>query len=109
MQKKIYGYFTGGLGNQLFQYCAYKNIAINNNAVLVIDPISGFLTDFLYKRKCLLSKINLRYAKFESNFIIFSVLKIYKKLFKKIFYYFFFLILLTSFLILKNTILQLAI
>jgi len=90
MQKKIYGYFTGGLGNQLFQYCAYKNIAINNNAVLVIDPISGFLTDFLYKRKCLLSKINLRYAKFESNFIIFSVLKIYKKFFKKIFYYFFF-------------------
>jgi hypothetical protein len=91
MKKKLYGYFTGGLGNQLFQYCAYKNIAINNNAVLVIDPISGFLTDFLYKRKCLLYKLNLKYAKFESNFIIFSILKILKKFFfKKIFYYFFF-------------------
>jgi len=92
MKKKIYGYSTGGLGNQLFQYCAYKNIAINNNAVLVVDPISGFLTDFLYKRKFLLKELNLKYVNFESSFVIFSVLRIFKKFFlKKIFYssYFF--------------------
>ncbi len=91
--------YTGGLGNQLFQYCAYKNIAINNNAVLVIDPISGNLH---LMRKPFAIKNKFRGISFFVKLLIFSVLKIYKKLFKKIFYYFFFLILLMSFLILKK-------
>lgn len=87
MKKKIYGYLTGGLGNQLFQYCAYKNIAIKNNAILIVDPISGFLTDFLYKRKFLLYKLKFKATKVESNFIIFFILRILKKFFFRKFIY----------------------
>jgi hypothetical protein len=87
MKKKIYGYLTGGLGNQLFQYCAYKNIAIKNNAILILDPISGFLTDFLYKRKFLLYKLKFKATKVESNFIIFFILRILKKFFFRKFIY----------------------
>ena len=35
----------GGLGNQLFQYAAAKQIATNNNVELIVDAISGFKSD----------------------------------------------------------------
>lgn len=40
----------GGLGNQLYCYAAARSIAIKNNAELVIDSVSGFVRDKLYKR-----------------------------------------------------------
>ena len=43
MKKKIYLYLCGGLGNQLFQYAAAKNIAIINDADLIIDTQCGFI------------------------------------------------------------------
>ena len=46
MKNKIYLYMCGGLGNQLFQYAAAKNLAIKNNAQLIIDTGTGFFTDF---------------------------------------------------------------
>ena len=35
----------GGLGNQLFQYAAAKNIALENQTELLIDEITGFKED----------------------------------------------------------------
>ena len=46
MKKKVYLYLCGGLGNQLFQYAAAKNLAIKNNAELILDTSTGFYTDF---------------------------------------------------------------
>ena len=52
----------GGLGNQLFQYAAAKNIAVGNQTELLIDNISGFQRD-PYKRSyalmnfCIESKV----------------------------------------------------
>jgi hypothetical protein len=37
VKKKIYLYLSGGLGNQLFQYAAAKNLSIINDADLIID------------------------------------------------------------------------
>ena len=44
--KKIHLYLCGGLGNQLFEYAAARNLAIKNNSQLIIDINSGFITDF---------------------------------------------------------------
>ena len=49
---------TGGLGNQLFTYCAAKRLAHVNNAILKIDNISGFKNDFQYKRSYKLDYFN---------------------------------------------------
>jgi len=40
----------GGLGNQLFAYAAARRMALVNNAILVIDDLSGFRYDTLYNR-----------------------------------------------------------
>lgn len=40
----------GGLGNQLFCYAAARRLALNNNAELVIDDVTGFARDELYRR-----------------------------------------------------------
>ena len=37
MKKKVHLYLTGGLGNQLFQYAAAKNISIKNKSILFLD------------------------------------------------------------------------
>jgi hypothetical protein len=42
---------AGGLGNQLFTYAAAKRLAIVNNADLLIDAISGFARDFVYRQE----------------------------------------------------------
>ena len=50
MKKKLYLYLAGGLGNQLFQYSAARNIALKNKALLIIDKSTGFIDDFRFKR-----------------------------------------------------------
>jgi hypothetical protein len=49
----------GGLGNQLFQYAAAKNIAVNNGLELLVDVHSGFVDD-VYKRSFALSVFNIK-------------------------------------------------
>jgi hypothetical protein len=48
--KKIIVRIWGGIGNQLFCYAAARRLAIMNGAELVIDNVSGFEHDYLYKR-----------------------------------------------------------
>jgi hypothetical protein len=50
---------TGGLGNQLFTYCAAKRLAHVNNAQLIIDNVSGFKYDHVYKRNYMLHYFNI--------------------------------------------------
>lgn len=92
MKKKIYLYLSGGLGNQLFQYAAAKNLAIINDADLLIDSLSGFVTDFKDFRKFSLNKKKLKNVIFKNNILIFWFYRIYKKFFKidKLFSNFFF-------------------
>jgi hypothetical protein len=92
MKKKIYLYLSGGLGNQLFQYAAAKNLSIINDAELIIDTHSGFVTDFKDFRKFSLEKQKLQNVSFKENIIIFWLYRIYKKIFKikKIFHDLFF-------------------
>ena len=40
----------GGLGNQLFCYAAARRLALNNDAELSIDDVSGFERDHTYQR-----------------------------------------------------------
>jgi hypothetical protein len=44
----------GGLGNQLFCYAAARRLALANAAELVIDDVTGFVRDRLYRRTYLL-------------------------------------------------------
>jgi hypothetical protein len=48
MKNKIYLLLTGGLGNQLFQYAAARNLSIKNNCELIIDTKSGLLINDIY-------------------------------------------------------------
>lgn len=41
----------GGLGNQLFCYATARRLALKNNAELVLDDVTGFKYDTLYKRQ----------------------------------------------------------
>lgn len=92
MKKKIYLYLTGGLGNQLFQYVAAKNLAIKNKSQLIIDPFSGFFTDLRYKRTIQLNKFNLQNVIYKNLFYFFYLFRFLKKITfrKKLFYNFFF-------------------
>lgn len=49
--RKVIAILWGGLGNQMFIYASTKRLAIINNAEHVIDTISGFSHDHLYRRK----------------------------------------------------------
>ncbi len=53
-KKIIIARIKGGLGNQLFCYAAARRLALMNNAQLIIDDITGFVRDRLYKRKYML-------------------------------------------------------
>ena len=44
----------GGLGNQLFCYAAARRLALISNAELVIDDVTGFARDELYRRRYVL-------------------------------------------------------
>jgi hypothetical protein len=63
MKKTFYLYLCGGLGNQLFQYAAARNLAIINKAKLIIDISTGFIVDVRDRRKFSL-KSNLKNLKF---------------------------------------------
>ena len=82
MNKKIYLYLCGGLGNQLFQYAAAKNLAIKHNAQLIIDTKSGFITDFRDFWEFSLDKKNLKNIILKKNILIFWLYRILKKVFR---------------------------
>jgi hypothetical protein len=80
--KKIYLYLCGGLGNQLFQYAAARNLAIKNNAQLIVDTKCGFITDFRDFWKFSLNNTNLNNVIQKKNILVFWLYRILKKLFK---------------------------
>ena len=82
MKKKIYLYLSGGLGNQLFQYAAAKNLSLINNADLIIDTSSGFITDFKDFRVFSINKKKLFKVKCVKNILFFWLYRFYKKIFK---------------------------
>ena len=103
MKKKIYLYLSGGLGNQLFQYAAARNLAIKNNARLIIDISTGFIVDLRDHRKFSLN-LNLKKIKnvfFKKNIFNFWLFILIKKIFrlKKIFNNFYFFSLINEMLI----------
>jgi hypothetical protein len=91
MEKKIYLYLCGGLGNQLFQYAAAKNIALKNNAKLILDTSTGFISDFRDFWNFSLNKNKLKNVKYKKIIFIFVLFKLFRKIFrtKKIFFKFF--------------------
>jgi hypothetical protein len=52
--KKLIVRIKGGLGNQLFCYAAARRLALVNGAELVIDDVTGFSRDSLYRRSYML-------------------------------------------------------
>lgn len=48
---KVIPRIIGGLGNQLFSYCAARRLALANGAELVLDNVSGFRYDHEYQQK----------------------------------------------------------
>lgn len=90
MRKKIYLHLSGGIGNQLFQYAAAKNLSIINNAELILDKTTGFITDLKFKRKYSLNYVETLKNK-SPNVFLFFLFRLFKKLFfsKKLFYKFF--------------------
>lgn len=53
----------GGLGNQLFCYAAARRLALVNNAELVLDDVSGFAYDAVYRRHYQLDHFNIPFRK----------------------------------------------
>ncbi len=56
---KIVCRIFGGLGNQLFCYAAARRLALVNNATLIIDDVSGFVSDYEYQRHFQLDHFNI--------------------------------------------------
>lgn len=56
---KIISRIFGGIGNQLFIYAASRRLAIVNNSELVLDDISGFKYDHIYRRHFQLCHFNI--------------------------------------------------
>lgn len=50
MSRKVIVRLKGGLGNQLFCYAAARRLAWANDAELVLDAVTGFKYDRLYRR-----------------------------------------------------------
>jgi hypothetical protein len=50
MYRKLVVRLKGGLGNQLFCYAAARRLALVNDAELVLDTVTGFKYDRLYRR-----------------------------------------------------------
>ena len=59
MARKLIVRLKGGLGNQLFCYAAARRLAWANDAELVIDAVTGFKYDYLYKRKYALNNFRI--------------------------------------------------
>jgi hypothetical protein len=51
VSKQLIAQIKGGIGNQLFCYASARRLAFANDANLVVDAISGFSSDHIYKRK----------------------------------------------------------
>ena len=56
---KVITRIKGGLGNQLFCYAAARRLALLNNAELVIDNVSGFMRDRMYRRQYVLDRFQI--------------------------------------------------
>ncbi len=65
MSRKLVVRLKGGLGNQLFCYAAARRLAWANDAELVLDAVTGFKYDHLYRRTYALGcfSIPARFAK----------------------------------------------
>jgi len=50
MPRKVIVRLKGGLGNQLFCYATARRLSLVNDAELVLDTVTGFEYDYLYKR-----------------------------------------------------------
>jgi len=50
MSRKVVVRLKGGLGNQLFCYAAARRLAWTNGAELVLDVVTGFKYDHIYRR-----------------------------------------------------------
>jgi len=93
-KKKIFLYLTGGLGNQLFQYAAARNLAIKNDSQLILDKYSGFFFDYKFKRNYQLKvELNNQNLILKCSFFLFTFLRIFKKILRikeltKNFYFF---------------------
>jgi hypothetical protein len=80
-KKKIFIYLTGGLGNQLFQYAAARNLAIKNDSQLILDKCSGFIFDYKFKRNYQLKvELNNKNIILKCSFFLFTFLRILKKI-----------------------------
>ena len=66
-RKKVIVRLFGGLGNQLFGYAAARRLSIVNNADLLIDNISGFEFDHVYKRQYQLDHFNIPCKKIQET------------------------------------------
>ena len=92
MQKKIYLYLCGGLGNQLFQYAAAKNLAIKNKSELILDVGTSFsfFSQLVYAFSAKnfktflsfsLNKQKLKNVKFRNYIFVFWFYRLLKKIF----------------------------
>lgn len=70
---KLIVILKGGIGNQLFIYAAAKRLALANNAELVLDVISGFKNDHIYKRQFQLNHFNIKCRKANSSEILINL------------------------------------
>ncbi len=59
MSCKVVVRLKGGLGNQLFCYAAARRLAWANDAELVLDAVTGFKYDYLYRRTYALGCFNI--------------------------------------------------
>nr|WP_315463754.1 alpha-1,2-fucosyltransferase [uncultured Rhodoferax sp.] len=59
MSRKVVVRLKGGLGNQLFCYAAARRLAWANDAELVLDAVTGFKYDHLYRRTYALGCFNI--------------------------------------------------
>lgn len=55
----IISHLIGGLGNQLFGFCAARRLSLFNDMELVIDDVSGFANDHVYRRHYQLDHFNI--------------------------------------------------
>jgi len=77
-KNKLIVRLKGGLGNQLFCYAAGKRLAHVNSAEFILDHITGFETDIIYKRTYQLHNFNVK-AKFASPSQRMEPFKIFRK------------------------------
>jgi len=74
MKKKIIVYLRGGIGNQLFMYATARALSLKNDAELVVDDWSGFVSDKVYNRSFELKNFKIQarsVSKFEILFFLF--------------------------------------